>query len=281
MSLKVGEINDLIVVRKSDIAFVLKSEEGEEVFLHFNESNNEILEPETKISAFLYLDHKGRVAATLKKPITTILEPAFLEVVDVNPNLGVFLDLGISKDILFSKDDLPYETTQWPQVHDKLYVDLRVKGKMVAKPVLFEVIRDAPMGNLEINQEVSGYVHLLGRVGIFIVTEDKKTILVRNSQIRKKYRLGEFVTVKISYKSPIGYEGTFIANKEVVRYEDAEMILDYLNNNDGTMPYTAQTDAETVLEIFGLSRKAFKRALGHLYKERKIEFKEDTTVLTK
>ncbi|NLK13111.1 MAG: RNA-binding protein, partial [Candidatus Phytoplasma sp.] len=97
--------------------------------------------------------------------------------------------------------------------------------------------------------------------------------------LRKKYRLGEAVNFKISYQSPIGYEGSLIANKEVVRYDDAEMILEYLRNHNNKMPYTADTNSEVIQEVFNLSRKAFKRALGYLYKERLIEFIDDETIL--
>ena len=278
MTLKVGDINQLTVVRKTDIAFVLKNEHDEEVFLHVNESDNQALEPDMVVPAFLYIDNKGRLAGTLKTPKITIENPGFLEVVDVNKNLGVFLDLGISKDVLFSKDDLPLNENLWPQVGDQLYVELRIKNKMLAKPVMFDELPKKE-NEYQLNDEVLGYVQVLGQVGIFVVTQTGNTVLIRNSQLRKKYRLGEAVNFKISYQSPIGYEGSLIANKEVVRYDDAEMILEYLRNHNNKMPYTADTNSEVIQEVFNLSRKAFKRALGYLYKERLIEFIDDETIL--
>ena len=76
---------------------------------------------------FLYFDAKGRLAATLHEPYVTAGNPGVLKVVAVKPGLGVFLDLGISKDVLLSKDDLPVDESLWPQVDDQ-YMDLRVKA---------------------------------------------------------------------------------------------------------------------------------------------------------
>lgn len=278
MTLKIGEINHLTVVRKTDIAFVLKNENAEEVFLHVNESDNQALEPDMVVETFLYLDNRGRVAGTLKKPLITMGNPGFLEVVAINKDLGVFLDLGISKDVLFSKDDLPLNENLWPKVGDKLYVELRIKSKMLAKPVNFEELPKNE-DEFKLNDEAQGHVQILGQIGIFVITDTLNTVLIRNSQLRKKYRLGEPIDFKITYHSPIGYEGSLIANKEVIRYDDAEMILEYLKNHQNKMPYTSDTDAETIQEVFNLSRKAFKRALGHLYKERLVEFIENETIL--
>ena len=63
--------------------------------------------------------------------------------------------------------------------------------------------------------------------------------------------------------------------------DDEKIIMNYLKQNQGTIPYTAKTSAETVEEVFHMSRKAFKRALGDLYKKRKIYFDEENTYITK
>src|SRR5690606_14583831 len=123
------------VDRKTDIAYSLKDEKGEEVFLHVNESGREELKKGSLVEAFLYYDAKGRLAATLSRPKITVGDPGELEVVSVSPNLGVFLDLGISKDVLLSKDDLPKDESLWPQVGDKVYVDLKIKTRMTARLV--------------------------------------------------------------------------------------------------------------------------------------------------
>ena len=86
--------------------------DGEEVFLHFNESLKKDLSVNDEVDAFLYFDQKGRVAATLLTPLITLDQPAILEVVSINAHLGVFLDMGIHKDLLLSKDDLPLKSVK-------------------------------------------------------------------------------------------------------------------------------------------------------------------------
>ncbi|VEU82740.1 S1-like domain-containing RNA-binding protein [Acholeplasma hippikon] len=279
MALEVGKINLLQVVRKTDIAYLLKNKENEEVFLHINESDHQKLVPNQIVEAFLYYDAKGRLAATLHEPKITLGNPGLLEVVSVKPGLGVFLDLGISKDVLLSKDDLGDDESLWPQVGEKLYVDLKVKTKMTARLIPYNEIR-VITGNLEIGKEYDGFVQVIGKIGYFIYTEEGNLVLVKKSNTRQTFRLGEAVKVKVTFETKSGYEGTLGQFKEVVRVDDSKMIMDFLEKT-GEMPYTADTDSETITQVFGLSRKAFKRALGLLYKQRKVEFRDGKTYLVK
>lgn len=277
MSLKIGQINRLKVVRKTNIAYVLKDRNDEEVFLHINESNHQILNPDAHVDAFLYVDGKGRMAATLHTPYLTIDKPDFLEVVDRKDGLGVFLDMGISKDLLLSNDYLPNQILQWPEIGDRLLVELRIKDKMTARPVPYHELENAEEP-LEVGSEVTGHIQVISKIGLFVLTESKHVVLIKTSQYRDIYRLGQLVTVNITYKTAKGYEGSLIKAKEEIRKDDAQMIVDYLKANQGKMSYTADTDSEKVMQVFGLSRKAFKRALGLLYKKRKVDFVDGKTI---
>ncbi len=277
MALIVGKLNTLKVVRKTDIAYLLRSEQNEEVFLHINESNHRNLAPNDKVETFLYFDTKGRLTATLTKPFIELDRPGTLKVVSVNPGLGVFMDLGISKDVLLSKDFLPASQEEWPEVGDQLMVELILKSKLIAKPLVYNDLR-VVVGNLNIGDEVSGHIQDLGKIGLFILTEEGNLVLVKKSNLRGNYRLGQKVTVKITYQTEKGYEGSLSGTKEVVRLDDASLIMKVLDEHKGVMPYTADTDSETIDAAFGLSRKAFKRALGLLYKLRKVKFEEGKTI---
>ena len=273
--LKIGDINDLKVLRETDIGFMLDSKD-EEVFLHKNESNFLKLKKGDKVSAFLYFDQKGRLAATLKTPYITASEPGFLEVRDLVYDLGVFLDLGISKDLLLSKDDLPYDKDEKPAVGDKLFVRINVKGKLVAKLIDPNDI----IGNdeLEIGEEKDFYVQRIGKQGLNLVNEDLNKVFVHNTMFRGKYRLGEKVNVKIISKTEKGFSGSLVKQKEHLRVDDSEVIMQYLNTYK-TLPLNSKSSSEDVEKYFDMSKKAFKRALGLLYKERKIEFTENETIL--
>ncbi|MFA6801443.1 MAG: S1-like domain-containing RNA-binding protein, partial [Acholeplasmataceae bacterium] len=118
MELMCGYVHRLNVLRKTDIGYML-SDGNEEVFLHFNESMHQDLSVNQDVDAFLYFDQKGRVAATLQTPKITLKEPARLNVVTINDDLGVFLDMGIHKDLLLSIDELPLDRHLWPHIGDR------------------------------------------------------------------------------------------------------------------------------------------------------------------
>ncbi len=275
----IGGTNTLTVNRKTDIGYMLDSSIGE-IFLHFNESNHENLKPGSKVEAFLYFDQKGRLAATLKKPYITILSPGFLKVVSVIDELGVFLDLGISKDILLSADDLPRSFDLWPEIGDMLYVTIKVKGKLVAKIASKEEIKLKPTNSLSLKDEVEAYILKIGKEGINLLSQEGHQIFVHRSMYKEQVRVGQKVNVKITYISDKGYTGSLIAQKEEAIYDDANKILSHLIRY-GDLNLDANSSPEEIKEIFNMSKKAFKRAIGNLYKERKVLFKDGKTLLVK
>lgn len=280
-AITLGAMNRLAVLRKTDIGYMLKSNE-EEVFLHNNESMHKPLKEGDFVDAFLYVDQKGRTAATLHQPIITIKKADWVEVSSILPNLGVFVDIGISKDALVSKDFLPYDVNLWPQVGDQLYCILKIKGKMVAKPLNKFDITLSPSEPLNALDEVEAFVMKIGQAGVNLMTEVGHPIFVHKTLMRNTPRLGEAILVSIQKVLDNGeYNGTLIKAKEDMIGSDSERILAYLIENKGAMPYNNDTDPEAILAQFNMSKKAFKRALGHLYKARKITFSNDMTLLVK
>ncbi|MFA5692141.1 MAG: S1-like domain-containing RNA-binding protein [Acholeplasmataceae bacterium] len=278
MGLEAGLINELKVLRETDIAYLLVDEDLNEVFLHKHEISNQTLNENDIVQAFLYYDQKGRLSATLKTPYLTLGEKGLLKVVGKVKNLGVFLDLGINKDLLLSKDFLPKNESLWPIVDDYILVTLTLKNRLIAKIVKYNEV--TPSSNeIEEGMELIGYVQELGPIGLFVYTKNGHLVLVRKDNLRKKYRLGEEVKVLITYKSKKGYEGNLSGFKEEVMLEDSELILNYLNNHNNEMPLTDKSSSDDVKEVLNISRKALKRALGRLYKEDKVTFKNNKTYL--
>ena len=271
-----GSINRMIVDRKTDIGYMLTLKD-DSVFLHFNESLKKELQSGDMVDAFIYIDGKGRQAATLKKATITIAHPAKLPVHSVMPQLGVFLDMGIAKDVLLSADDLPEDPDLWPVVGDSLWVSLKVKGKMVAKPVSkFDI--DAK-DQVALKKTVSATIQKIGVEGLNVLTDNGVWIFIHHSMYKGNYRLGQVVDVTVTYASERGYSGSLIKQKEDMMNEDAKMIYEVLLKLK-EIPLDADASPEAIKAQFGLSKKAFKRAIGKLYKERKVTFKDGKTVLT-
>lgn len=271
-----GTINRLIVDRKTDIGYMLTLKD-DSVFLHFNESLKQDLQDGDTVDAFLYIDGKGRQAATLRIPKITITQPACLTVNSVLPHLGAFLDMGISKDILLSIDDLPEDNRLWPVAGDTLWVSLKIKGKMVAKPVTHHDVDHQE--DIPLKTHVFGNVQRIGHEGLNILTDSGVWIFVHKSMFKGRYRIGQKVDVVVTFASDRGYSGSLLQQKENVMDDDAAMILKVLEKT-GSIPLDSNSSPEDIAATFGLSKKAFKRAIGRLYKERKVEFIDGITKLT-
>lgn len=270
----IGDKNELKVLRKTDIGYMLDSELGE-IFLHNNETMFTELNEDDLVTVFLYFDNKKRLSATMHTPLVTVNQAALLNVVSANDELGVFLDMGINKDLLLSNDDLPYDKNLWPRVDDKVYVKVLNKNRLVAKMADPDIPLET---SYEIGKTISGYVIRVGEVGINVVTEDEVGIFIHNSMYRGIYRIGDLVEVRLTHFSDKGYSGSLLAQKENLRIDDSTIILEYLKTYK-TLPLTSKSSSEDILEYFEMSRKAFKRALGYLYREKLVKFSETNTYL--
>lgn len=274
--MEIGKINNLEVVRKTDLGYILKKED-KEVFLHNNETNYKELNIGEKVNSFLYFDFKNRITATLHLPSLTLNEQKFLEVVEVNNRLGVFVDIGIQKDLLVSKDDLPLNFNYWPQKGDMLYVKMILKNRLLGKPLLLSEIKEFAQFNLKVNDKVSCYVVQRSENGLNCLTENNHLIFIHHTQKRKNYRIGEQIEVTINRVYDETLNGTLIKQKEEMMHVDSETILNYLKENN-ELRLTNHSSPEEIRKIFPMSKKAFKRAVGILYKENVIKFSENSII---
>ena len=275
MSLNSGYTYQLKVLRQTDIGYMLTNG-VEEVFLHFNECMGRQLSVNDEVYAFLYFDQKGRVAATLLTPLITIDRPAKLNVVAINPQLGVFLNMGIHKDLLLSKDDLPLNLSYWPHVGDEIYVKMIHKNRLTAKPINKEDLSiDGP---LELKQKVFAIIQKIGHAGLNLITDEGVWIFVHKSMVKESVWVGKNVEVLITHKSEKGFIGSLMKLKESQMVDDADIVLQYLIKYK-EVELDSSSSPEQILEVFDMSKKAFKRAIGILYKQRRVDFIDGKTVL--
>ncbi|MGB0417551.1 MAG: S1-like domain-containing RNA-binding protein [Acholeplasmataceae bacterium] len=273
MALTQGFMYSCIVDRKTDIGYAIICDE-EEVFLHAKEAVS--LEIGQSIDVFLYMDAYKRIAATMDTPILTVGEKGLLKVMSVEENLGVFLDNGINKHILLSKDHLPLDKAFWPKKDDTLFVELKVKNRLY----LELAIPSPPYQSLELLSYYGGFVNGFHKEGIRFITDQLTPVFIHESQYDKRLPIGTKRSLKVIHESSKGYTGTLLQSKETKRLSDADVILSYLELHK-KMPLDASSASESIEKTFQMSRKAFKRALGYLYKTRKITFVDGQTVLIK
>jgi len=280
--LQAGMVLEMKVARKKEIGYFLESD-GEEVFLHRKEAEGR-LKPGDAVRVFLYHDHENRLAATMAMPHVGLGEYGWLEVVGMSARLGVFLDNGINKDLLLFVDDLPKLREEWPRPGDRVLVTLKQDklGRLLAKPAteaeISKIARPADPGMK--NRQVEATVYKVIQAGAFLLTEDEHILFLHRDEMTERLRLGQTVRCRVTFVREDGrMNGSMLERKEVKYEEDARKLLRYLNGRGGAMPYTDDTPAEVIREKFQMSKASFKRAMGKLLKERRVEQKDGWTRL--
>ncbi|MGM8212377.1 CvfB family protein [Virgibacillus sp. W0430] len=282
--LQIGTVQTMEVLRKIDTGYVLHQEDNE-ALLHNNEADKE-LETGEEVEVFLYMDKSEQIVASSKVPFIQIDTFGWAQVIEVIKPIGVFVDIGTTKDMLVSVDDLPLFQSAWPQPGDQLYVTLGTdrKGRLLAIPAKEQDFGDLWEAALELklNMPVTGRVYYTSREGTAIITENNHRGFIHHTERNEEPRLGELVHGRII---AIKEDGSINVSLLPLKHErldsDAEQILQHLAQQDGRMPFTDKSDPEDIRATFHMSKSAFKRALGRLMKMKRIEQRAEETVLIK
>lgn len=289
MSLIAGTIVTLKVSREvSPYGFFLTAGD-QDVMLHYTELTDKI-KPGDSVEVFLFFDTEDRFAATMKKPFLTLGEMAMLEVADVHPRLGCFLEMGLGRQLLLPISELPELQELRPQIGDCVYVMMehdkqgRLRAKLAGEYELAEQALDAPESWM--GRTVTARVYRPLQMGTFVLV-DAGVLgfgvigMVHASERSRLLRLGEQFEARVSHVREDGRVNlTMTQRKEVGMDIDSANLLEFLNARPGgAMPYSDATPADIIKQRFGISKSAFKRALGRLMKEGLVTQKENWTYL--
>lgn len=280
----VGTIETLFVERKSESGYII-THAGHSIFLHEDEVGND-LDVGDYIKVFIYGNDNGRLIATTQLPHIVMGEYGWASVVKIVPRIGLFVSIGTSTDILVPRDNLPVVMKAWPNIDDKLYIslDLDRQGRLLAIPAtegdMESILEFALPDQINLNDRVTGTVYYTSREGAVMLTDDNYRGFIHNTEREREPRLGEHVTGRvIEVKDDGTLNVSLLPMKHERIDEDGETILKYLNEHDGVMSFNDRSDAQLIRDTFNMSKSAFKRALGRLMREKKIEQDEDGTTL--
>ncbi|MFC4322343.1 CvfB family protein [Litchfieldia salsa] len=282
--LQAGTVVSLMVDRDAPFGFFLTNGD-EDVLLHKKDITEDFNEDDRN-TVFLYQDHQGRLAATMTIPKVQIGIYDWVEVVEVKPSLGVFVNIGISKDVLVSKDDLPGVDHIWPAKGDMLFCSLKTdkNGRLFGKLATEDVIRTVskPASKNDFNKNVSGTVYRLLLVGSFVLTEEGYIGFIHETERREEPRLGQKVEGRIiDVKEDGSVNLSLLGRTHELLDSDSEQLFSYMESRDGAMPYWDKSDPDDIQERFQMSKGAFKRALGRLMKDGKVYQKDGWTYFKK
>jgi uncharacterized protein len=282
--LEAGTVQVLTVDREVDFGYFLTNGE-EDVLLHYSQIEGEI-EVDDEVKVFLFHDKEVRLTATMHIPKIQIGSYGWTDVVDVKSGLGVFVDIGLMKDILVSSDDLPIYEDLWPAPGDKLYLSLRgdkngrLYGKLATENIIGQIARRASKDMMK--AKVKGRVYRLLKVGTFLLTEQGYRCFVHENERREEPRLGELVEGRvIDVKDDGSLNVSFLPLKQDKMSEDADIITDYMDSRGGSMPLWDKSLPEQINDKLGLSKASFKRAMGKLMKEGRVYQEEGWTYYKK
>ena len=225
-----------------------------------------------EIEVFLYKDSDDRLIATTEEPALELGEIAVLEVAQVN-KIGAFLKWGLPKDLL-----LPYaEQTRKLQKGDRIPVALYVdkSERLCATMKVYDYLSsDAPYQK---DDEADGTVISVNpEYGAFVAVDDRYHGLIQKKELIRKVHPGEYVRCRVLAVRDDGKLNLSLRKKAHVQMdEDAMRIDEKLKENDGYLPYHDKSSPEDIRREFAMSKNEFKRAIGRLYKMRKIRIEKD------
>lgn len=264
----IGEYNDLKVDRQVDFGFYLTDGEDNDVLLPKSELNEQEVNCGDALEAFVYRDSKDRPVATLRAPLIKVGEIAYLEIVGIS-DFGAFADIGLDRDIF-----IPIKEQKFNLVKGKkylLYGYLDKTGRMAATTYIDSYIKIGE--GYKIDDDVEAIAYGLGGEKTIRVAIDCKYqgIILANEHFKDIYP-GDKLNARIKKIYEDGIIGVTERKKRLESRDDLkEKILQYLEENDGFMPYNDKTSPEIIKEKFETSKNYFKMTLGGLMKEGKIE----------
>ncbi|MDD5401569.1 MAG: S1-like domain-containing RNA-binding protein [Sulfurimonas sp.] len=269
--LELGLINCLRVDRHTPHGIFLVSLDEKDVLLPQAYVTDEMQEG-TLLEVFLYTDSEDRLIATTLKPKAMLDGFAFFEVVDVAP-FGAFVDWGLAKDLF-----VPNMFQKAPfKIGDKRF--LRVvyderTHRLVGTEKLGNFFDKKPKG-VAPHKEVDILIIAKTPLGFKCIVEDRYEGLIYHNEIFEKIDIG---SKRRAFVKTVRKDGcidlTLQASGAKKKDASIEKVLSLLKKSGGSMPYNYKSDAELLKDVFGLSKKEFKRSLTALQESGTIEIKE-------
>ncbi|MDO5360070.1 MAG: S1-like domain-containing RNA-binding protein [Jeotgalicoccus sp.] len=285
-----GTTQFLKVIKKEGSTYHLSTEDEKIIRMNGSEiEGDKEYDIDEEILVFIYPNRSGELFATPKIPSITANKFGYAKVSEVNRD-GAYLEIGSPREILIPWIDLPRMKEVWPQVGDMVYATIRVEaddqmfGRLINETEVDEKFQPLQKEDYETlgNKWLKGRPYRLLRVGTFILSEEGYKVFVHETEREQEPRLGQEVNFRVIGINDKGEVNASFLEKAYKRLgTDGERIVEYMQMNGDMMEFTDKSSPEDIKATFNLSKGQFKRALGGLLKEGKIEFVNGATHLKK
>lgn len=274
--MRLGKKQVLTVVKKVDFGVYLGSDE-ERVLLPKKQvpADVEIGDP---VEVFLYKDSDDRLIATTHEPKIQVGELAVLKVADTG-KIGAFLDWGLEKDLLLPFKEQTVKVKKGDSCLVALYIDK--SERLCATMKVYEHLRkDSPYKK---DDQVTGIIYEKSdNFGVFVAVDNRYSALIPKREAFGNLEVGSTVQARVVAVKEDGKLDLSVRQKAFIQMDkDAELVMELIQSHGGKLPFTDKADPELIQRETGLSKNAFKRAVGRLLKMNKIKIMEKSIAICK
>ena len=269
---EIGKYNTLRIVKDLDFGVYLDGGNDLEILLPARYVPKNV-KPGDEVEVFIYHDNEGRIIATTAKPLALVGEFQYMEVKSVN-NTGAFLNWGIMKDLLvpFKEQKMPMREGKWYLVYVRLD---HVTGRIMASARIDKFLNNTPP-LYEHNQEVDLLVAEETEIGYKVIINNSHWGLIYHNEVFRRLEKGEHLK---GYIKDVREDEKIDVSLTPLGYKKVEgitsTILESLKAQGGYIPVHDKSEPDVIYSLFRCSKKAFKQAIGALYKQGLISIEEN------
>ena len=229
----------------------------------------------SRLSVFVYRDSKDRLICTTAVPKVELHGLAVLQVVQIG-KVGAFLDWGLEKDLFLPFREQTKQVNEGEEVLIALYVDK--SGRLCATMNVYNYL--STQSPYQWDDRVTGRVYEISKnFGAFVAVDDKYSALIPKRDFHGEAAVGDIVEARVTNVHEDGKLDLSIRQKAWIQMdEDAKTVLAAIDSCDGVLPFTDKVSPEIIENELHMSKNAFKRAVGRLLKEGKIQITADSII---
>lgn len=273
--MKLGCVQTLQMIKKTDFGVYLAKEKGakasERVLLPKRQVP-ENMEVGDEIEVFLYKDSKDRLIATTTRPKVTLGDIAVLTVKEIG-KIGAFLDWGLEKDLFLPYKEMTQKVREGDEILVRLYIDKSNRLCASTKHIYQCLSTNPPYQTGDV---VEGRIYEFGHdFGTFVAVDDIYSAMLPKHEDVSHLRVGDVIMAEVTAIKEDGKLDITMRKKAYQQMDDdAVKVMEVIESYAGVLPFTEKAAPEIIFRELGLSKAAFKRAVGRLYKERKITIQD-------
>jgi predicted RNA-binding protein (virulence factor B family) len=269
---EIGKWNKLVVLKELDFGVYLDGQEQGEILMPMRYVPKDLKIGDT-VDVFVYLDSEDRIIATTEKPFAEVGDFALLEVVSVS-SIGAFLDWGLMKDLFIPFREQKQKMEVGYSYVIYIYVDIQ-SGRIVGSAKVENFLDKTPPEFTE-GQEVNLIIYTQTDIGYKAIINNTHTGVLFDSDVFRTLHRGEHIKGYIKKIRPDQKIDLLLDKPGYEKVDElSKKILEKLKEEMGFIALSDKSPADDIYDMFGISKKNFKKAIGALYKVRMITLEEN------